>query len=224
MTPFIPKAILFDLDGTILDTARDLGNALNHVLTTKNLPLVSYEDYRNYASHGAMGLLKLGFQSHIDQYDVQHLRSEFLDFYNKNICVDTCVFEEVKRFLAILDEKSIPWGIVTNKPEKLTQVLLPHFEIFASCKVMVGGDTLSVAKPHPEPLLYAANTLAVAPQDIWYLGDALRDIQAANNANMLSIIANYGYIDDDENTDLWQSDFTVNHLDQLVPFLSADVE
>lgn len=217
--PFSPKAVLFDLDGTLLDTARDLGGALNRVLSEFDLPQLDYQTYRNTASHGALGLLKLGFKESISQHNLEDLRKRFLDHYDQHLYVDTCVFEQAASFLNALNERNIPWGIVTNKPESLTTALLPHFRVFDYSQVMVGGDTLSVAKPHPEPLLYAAKQLNIAPADIWYVGDAQRDIEAGNSANMLSIIARYGYIDSNENVAEWQADLIVDNLDELVHFL-----
>ena len=205
-----PEGILFDLDGTLLDTARDLGNALNHVLGKYALPLCTYEQYRPIASHGSLGLLNLGFGSRIANYDFEILRKEFLDFYNENLCVDTVPFEGVSALIESLDEREIPWGIVTNKPGWLTDALLPNFNDFRTCQVVVSGDTLSQRKPHPAPLLHAAETINVNAEKIWYVGDAERDIQAANAANMYSVIADYGYISSDECPDRWSADLRID--------------
>lgn len=219
MKPFTPQAVLFDLDGTLLDTARDLGGALNRVLADFGLPKLDYATFRNTASHGALGLLKLGFKEHIGQYDIADLRARFLNYYNQHLCVDTCIFEQALPFLGALNNRNIPWGVVTNKPEALTQALLPNFSDFNYCQIMVGGDTLPVAKPDPAPLLHAAQKLGVEPNNIWYVGDAQRDIDAANNAGMLSIIARYGYIEHDEDIGQWHANWVVDDLRELVKFL-----
>ncbi|WP_286235714.1 phosphoglycolate phosphatase [Thalassotalea sediminis] len=201
------KGVLFDLDGTLLDTANDLGAALNHVLAQHELPSIERSTYRPIASDGAQGLLNLGFGEKLSQFDFQALRQMFLGYYEANIARETCLYPEVKEMLQSLNEQSIPWGIVTNKPEYLTTMLLPNFSEFDHCKVMVGGDSLAERKPHPLPLQHAAKQLAVAPEDCLYVGDALRDIQAGNAANMTTVVAQWGYIKSQDNTKDWQADF-----------------
>lgn len=214
-----PDGILFDLDGTLLDTARDLGNALNHVLARYKLPLCDYEQYRPVASHGSMGLLNLGFGDLIKEYDFESLRSEFLDFYNANLCVDTLPFDGVDQLITTLDQKDLPWGIVTNKPGWLTDALLPNFNQFKNCKVVISGDTLAERKPHPAPLLHAAEAINVEASSVWYIGDAERDIQAANAANMISVIADYGYISDSDRPEEWKADLNIKTATCLISYL-----
>ncbi len=210
--------VLFDLDGTLLDTAPDLGNALNHVLDQYGHPLCAYEDYRVVASDGALGLLQLGFGERYAELDVEHARGLLLDFYLTNICVDTQPFDGVLDTLNWLNQHDIPWGIVTNKPEQLTLSLLQYFPIIAQCKSIIGGDTLSQRKPHPLPLLHCAEQLQlnVNTQRCLYVGDALRDIEAAQSAKMPSVIARYGYIKEQENIQNWRADYTINHISELL--------
>ena len=146
--------------------------------------------------------------------------AEFLQHYNNNLCVDTVLFPGIEQMLEQLRQNQLPWGIVTNKPEFLTQELLPHFSEFNDCAVVVCGDTLEQAKPHPAPLLYAAEKLGVAPESIWYVGDAQRDIQAAKAANMPSVLAEYGYIADTDDPDSWQADFAIQTPQQLLTCLT----
>lgn len=216
-----PDAILFDLDGTLLDTARDLGNALNFVLREHGLPEKHYSDYRPVASHGSQGLLELGFGDALDNYDVEILRTRLLDYYFEHICTDTVPFDGIEALIACMDARSLPWGIVTNKPGWLTNALVPEFKAFEHCGVTVSGDTLKTRKPHPEPLLHAAKHLGVAAQKVWYVGDAERDIQSANRAGMLSIVAEYGYIDGSEDPGEWHADLHVAHADDLLSLLQS---
>jgi 2-phosphoglycolate phosphatase len=213
-----PNAILFDLDGTLLDTARDLGNALNQILSGLERPTVAYEVYRNIASDGAKGMLELGFKEDLKEYDFATLRQQFLDYYENNICVDTAYFVGVEDLLLALNQKNIPWGIVTNKPEFLTLQLVTSFPLLQNCGVIISGDTLNKRKPHPLPLLHAEEKLALTSPNTWYIGDAERDIQAANSANMHSVIAQYGYISDIQQTKSWNADFSIHSPSELLDY------
>jgi phosphoglycolate phosphatase len=215
-----PKGVLFDLDGTLLDTADDLGSALNHVLMMNGLPPLPKAKYRNTASHGSKGLIELGFGQGLINFDFDELRTEFLRFYRDNICTHTSEYEGVDETLKKLDERNIPWGIVTNKPESLAVQLLKYFPRMNSCKVMIGGDTFKQRKPDPFPLIHAANVLDVAPEECLYIGDAQRDIEAANAANMVSILANYGYIEDTDNVQDWQSDMSIDRFQDFLPLFN----
>ena len=176
------KGVLFDLDGTLLDTANDLGEALNYVLAQHDMPLVAREKYRPIASDGAKGLLTLGFGDKLTQYDFEVLRESFLNYYDNNIAVHTCLYDGIDKLIGDLDNKDIPWGIVTNKPIGLTNKLLPHFPEFSQCKVVLGGDSLPERKPHPKPLLKACQELGINANECLYVGDAPRDIEAGNAA------------------------------------------
>ena len=205
------QGILFDLDGTLLDTANDLGEALNAVLTKYGLPKVAREAYRPVASDGAKGLIELGFGTSLKDYDYEQLRVEFLDYYENHIAEHTCLYPGVAALIEKLVESQIPWGIVTNKPIGLTNALLPNFPELSSAGAVLGGDSLAQRKPHPAPLLQAASEIKVTPNNCIYVGDAPRDIEAGNAANMYTIIAGWGYIP--EHTDLtqWQADTHCAH-------------
>jgi phosphoglycolate phosphatase len=213
-----PDAILFDLDGTLLDTAKDLGNALNEILSKLDRPTVAFETYRNIASDGAKGMLELGFGEDLKAFDFASLRQQFLDYYENNICVDTDYFDGVENLLLALNQNNIPWGIVTNKPEFLTLQLVASFPLLQNCAVIISGDTLSERKPHPLPLLHAEVKLDLASPNTWYIGDAERDIQAANAANMVSVIAQYGYIKDIQQTNEWNADLSIHKPNDLLAY------
>lgn len=213
------NAILFDLDGTLLDTARDLGNALNQILSTLGRPAVAHDTYRNIASDGAKGMLELGFGEDLKNFDLANLRQQFLDYYENNISVDTDYFNGIESLLLTLNEKNIPWGIVTNKPEFLTLQLVKSFPLLENCAVIISGDTLSKRKPHPLPLLHAEKKLRLASPNTWYIGDAERDIQAANAANMTSVIAQYGYISGKQQTNEWNADLCIQSPDDLLAYI-----
>lgn len=213
-------SVLFDLDGTLLDTANDLGAALNHVLAKYNKPAVAAEKYRPIASDGALGLLNLGFGKEISHYNYDELRQQFLDYYADNIAVHTCLYSGVASLLAKLEANNIPWGIVTNKPEGLTKKLLPHYKEFKHCAVMVAGDTLPQRKPDPAPILYACKQINVDHKHCFYVGDALRDIQAGNSAEMKTFVAQWGYILADETCQTWQADHIIASPTDLLNFIN----
>ena len=150
--------------------------------------------------------------------DFASLRQQFLDYYENNICVDTDYFVGVERLLLALNQNNVPWGIVTNKPEFLTLQLVTSFPLLQNCAVIISGDTLSERKPHPLPLLHAQEKLTLTCPDTWYIGDAERDIQAANSANMVSVIAQYGYISDIQQTNQWNADLCIHSPCDLLAY------
>lgn len=213
------KAVLFDLDGTLVDTADDLGAALNHVLHTRGLPAVEAAKYRPVASHGAKGLLELGFGSALHDFPFTTLRNELLHYYQHNLTVHSKLFGGADEFLPWLDQHGIPWGIVTNKPYKLAAAMLRKMTGMESCQILLGGDSLHQRKPSPVPLWVAAHKMGIAAADCWYIGDAERDIEAANRAGMTSIIADYGFIADTDEPDLWFADCRIQSLMTLIDAL-----
>lgn len=210
------KAVLFDLDGTLLDTANDLGAALNDVLSQYQLPNVAPEIFRPIASDGAKGLLTLGFGEQLANYDFETLRTQFLSYYESNIAHHTCLYSGVAELITYLDKHDIAWGIVTNKPEGLTLKLLPFFPEFKNCKVVVGGDSLTERKPHPLPLTHSLNIIKHQASDCLYVGDAPRDIEAGNAAGMPTVIAGWGYISDLSSCKKWKADFFVQQPKEII--------
>jgi phosphoglycolate phosphatase len=190
-----PKAILFDLDGTLADTAPDLANAVNQLRVSRGLPPLDYDRLRPVASAGARGLVGAAFGIVPGDDHYIALRDEFLKNYETDIAVDSRLFDGIPPLLAALEDEGIAWGIVTNKIEHLTSLLVPQIGLgHAAC--VVSGDTTPFAKPHPAPLLEACQRIGVAAERCWYVGDDLRDIQAGQAAGMTTIAAGWGYCGD----------------------------
>lgn len=211
--------VLFDLDGTLLDTAPDLGNALNHVLSHYGFPICSYDQFRIVASDGAKGLLQLGTGDQFEHINYDEARQQLLDYYFDNICVDTRPFEGVNETLIKLNNRSIPWGIVTNKPGWLTAKLLKQFPLMEKCGCVISGDTYEHNKPHPLPLTEAAKKIDTQPSKILYVGDAQRDIDAAHAAKMHSVAALYGYIRSEQEGKSWGAHFHIHSAKDLLALI-----
>lgn len=191
-----PAAVLFDLDGTLIDSAVDLAAAANLMRNHRqkvNLPL---ERYRPMAGSGAAGMLRVAFDMDADHPDYAAMRSEYLDTYERLLDAPCGTFDGIATVLQYLADKQMPWGIVTNKHERFAHKLLPNIPTIAGYKTLVCGDTAAHSKPHPLPLLMAAEQLGVEPQQCWYLGDDIRDMQAAKAAGMTAIVAGWGYLGD----------------------------
>jgi 2-phosphoglycolate phosphatase len=187
-----PRAILFDLDGTLADTAPDLAGAMNRLRIARGLAPTPYEQLRPVASAGARGLIGAAFGLKPGDDSYEELRVEFLDNYAAALAVESRLFDGVPALLQGLLKRGVSWGIVTNKAARFTELLVPQIGLQeAGC--IVSGDTTPHSKPHPEPLLEAARRLALAPQECWYVGDDLRDIQAGRAAGMTTIAAAWGY-------------------------------
>ena len=218
---FTPSAILFDLDGTLADTAPDLAAALNYVREQESLLALPYETIRHVASDGARGLLQLGFDVEHTSPRFKTLREKLLAYYSEHVADQTMLFPHMDTMLQWLEEQHIPWGIVTNKPSKFTEALLKKLQLFTRTACIVSGDTLNQRKPHPAPLVHAAALLQCKPEQCCYVGDAERDIQAAKAANMYSIAALYGYIHQEVNPYLWHANAYTNTPYELLSFLKS---
>lgn len=214
-----PAAVLFDLDGTLVDTADDLGAALNAVMVQHGRPTVAASDYRPVASHGARGLLQLGFGKDFSSCDFTSARNALLEHYEQHIAEFSRPFAHVMPLLTALEQRQIPWAVVTNKPWRLAAKLMRALPELTRCQFMLGGDSLSVRKPDPAPLWLTCHQLRVPANQCWYIGDAERDIEAANRAGMVSILANYGYLAESDEPHLWQADYAIDSLEQLIPYL-----
>ena len=197
------RAVLFDLDGTLIDSAPDLGATVNRMRALRGMNELDDSVLRPHASHGARGLVGAGFGVAPDHADFPSLREEFLASYAKALCERTVLFPGVDALLDALDASSLAWGIVTNKATALTLPLLEALALRHRPRCIVCGDTTSRTKPHPEPLLAAAGLIGIAPSDCVYVGDAERDIEAGNAAGMATLVARYGYIRDDETPESW---------------------
>jgi len=214
----IHSALLLDLDGTLLDTAPDMGGALNRLRGESGLAPLPAAVIRPVVSHGAMRLVKLGFpQAEGDEFE--RLRLRFLELYSQFLAVDTQLFPGIEAVLAELEERAIPWGVVTNKPGWLTDPLMAALGLDRRAACVVSGDTVAERKPHPLPLLHAAERIGLAPSDCLYVGDAERDIQAGRAAGMTTVVAAYGYIASDDEPERWDPTGIVEHPLELLDWI-----
>ena len=209
------KGVFFDLDGTLADTAPDLVAAANLLRVARGLSPLPYEVLRPTASAGARGLIQGAFG-----YDNQHpqfeeLRDEFLANYEKNICVHSKLFDGMDDLLLDLEKSLIVWGIVTNKIEHFTHTLLKIMGLHQRSTAIVGGDTTPYSKPHPAPILKAAEICNINPSECLYVGDDLRDIEAGRAAGMKTVAAAYGYCGCDEPVNAWGADYIIHHPSEL---------
>lgn len=213
------KAVLFDLDGTLADTARDLGAALNRLLAEEGLPPQPYEAVRPIASHGARGLVSLGFGIDKSHPRFEEYRLRFLDHYEHSFADKTVLFDDINPLIDALQDRKLQWGIITNKPMRFTDRLVPALPFASAPAVVVSGDTVGVAKPDPAPMLHAAKQLGVAPEECLYVGDAERDMQAGRAVGMKTVLVNWGYIADDDDTASWPADIAIDQPLQLLQHL-----
>jgi N-acetyl-D-muramate 6-phosphate phosphatase len=189
------RGVLFDLDGTLLDTAPDMAAALNRLRVAEGLDALPFGQIRPLVSHGAPRLLKFAFADPgPERYAL--LRQRFLEDYRKALAVETRLFAGFEAVLSEIERAGLRWGIVTNKPGWLAEPLLSEVGLAARCACLVAGDTLAERKPHPLPLLHAAQLLGLEPEHCVYVGDAERDVQAARNAGMIPLVAGFGYLGD----------------------------
>jgi phosphoglycolate phosphatase len=214
------SAVLFDLDGTLLDTAPDMAPALNQLRSEQDLPALPYEQVRAEVSNGSSGLLRLAFPA-VQGAPLEDLRTRLLDLYRARIAESTRPFPGFDLVLPALSSRGLRWGVVTNKPAFLTEPLLAALGLAQQAAVVVSGDTMPNRKPHPEPLLHAAQVLAVAPTACVYVGDAQRDIQSAQAAGMSSLVARYGYLGPGDDPLAWAPDACIDTPTGLLHWLDA---
>jgi phosphoglycolate phosphatase len=214
----VPRAVLFDLDGTLADTAPDLAHAVNKMRLDRGMDATPYELLRPMASAGARGLIGVAFGIQPGDAEFEAMRIEFLANYEAQIADQTVLFEDIVALLAKIASNHQQWGIVTNKPLRYTDALLPLIGLaHAACSI--SGDTTPHAKPHPEPLFEAARRLQLAPEQCWYVGDDLRDIQAGKAAGMPTIAAGWGYCGITEPAN-WNADFVAGNPREIIELLS----
>jgi len=200
------KGFLFDLDGTLLDTAPDLLAALNQLLSKNGKQALQMNDVRSIISDGSAGLIKVGLGIDKDSKIFDSAKTQFLAYYQHNLTKETTVFEGMEEILREIESSGRPWGIVTNKPSRFTIPILKHFGWHRRAKCIVCGDSLERTKPSPAPLLEGANRMNLAPDDCVYVGDALSDVEAAKAARMYVITAGYGYVPKEDFKKSWVSD------------------
>lgn len=213
------KAVLFDLDGTLVDTAPDLGHALNLQRARHGLPPLDDAIIRPQASHGARGLLGVGFDLHPDDPHFAYMREEFLQLYADNICRYSHPFPGILDLLAELEARQLKWGVVTNKPARFTEPLMSILDLAERASCIVSGDTCPQPKPHPAPMLAAAELCGATPAQCLYLGDAERDIEAARAAGMPALVAAWGYIDATDQPQTWGAHAEIHHPADTLDYL-----
>ena len=213
------KTVLFDLDGTLADTAPDLAGALNHVLKSHDCEPLPYKKIRPFVSHGGVALTTLGFGKEHPDFD--NLYKELLEHYQANIANETVLFEGMNELLLELEENNINWGVVTNKPAWLTEPLMKALNLDSRAVTIVSGDTLDERKPHPAPILYACQQAGSEAAECIYIGDAERDIEAGNRAGMPSVIALFGYIAESDEPDSWGAHASINHPKEILTIINT---
>lgn len=215
------RTVLFDLDGTLLDTAPDLGGALNRLLHERGRPALPLERIRPYVSGGARRLVQLGFGVTDDAPEFPVLRRRFLELYHENLAAGTRLFPGMDRVLQRLESRDRPWGIVTNKPGWLTTPLLAALGLDLRAACVVSGDTTGRSKPHPQPVLYACERLGVAPGQCLLVGDDRRDVEAGRAAGTMTVAALFGYIPTEEDPADWGADGGVRAPVELLDWIPA---
>lgn len=212
-------AVFFDLDGTLADTAPDLGGALNRLLLEEGRPALAMTTLRPYVSAGTRGMLHIGFGLAPADPAYAELQRRFLALYEASLCVATSLFDGMAPLLEALENQGIAWGIVTNKPERFTLPLAALLGLAGRAAAIVSGDSTPTPKPSPAPLLLACATAGVAPGQALYVGDDLRDVQAARAAGMRSVAALWGYLGDGLPVADWGADEIIEHPGDLLDLL-----
>ena len=213
------KALLLDLDGTLVDTAPDMVGALNRVLDKHGQAKVDYQQAHKLVSNGGRALIEFGFGSAIKNYDADALLQEFLDDYKEHVCEQSILYDGMSEVLEFCESNSLKWGVITNKPIDLAKGVLEGLGLLKRCAILLGGDSLPVKKPDPVPMLHACMVMHLAPSQCVYVGDHERDIQAGNAAGMDSAVALWGYIDDKQTPEQWQAKALVEAPQGLISLM-----
>jgi len=212
------KAVLFDLDGTLADTAPDLAYALNCMRAKRNLPALPVAATRAYTSMGARGLLGVGLDVTPTHPDYDAMREEFLEIYAANLCRDSCLFPGMMELLDALEQRGLLWGVVTNKAERFALPLLELLGVHKRAACVIGGDTTGKTKPDPAPLFAATDRIGIAPRDCIYVGDDRRDVQAGQAAGMKTIVVKFGYLHGND-PETWAADAMIDTPQELLQHL-----
>lgn len=219
MNPQHLKTVLFDLDGTLADTAPDLADALNTVLSNNGKAPLSFKQIRPVVSHGGIALVRLGFGIEPEHPDFESLRQQLLEIYANGIANKTQLFAGMAELLSSIETAGMNWGVVTNKPTWLTVPLLDALKLTHRASSVVSGDTLAERKPHPSPLLYACEQAGSQSMECVYVGDAERDIVAGHRAGMKTVVALFGYIGQDDRPETWGADALLESPQQIKEWL-----
>lgn len=217
------EAVLFDLDGTLADTAPDMALTVNTMLARRGKERVPVAKVRAHVSQGARGMIVAAFGIGTDHPDYPAMREEFLEIYAGNLCIDTALFPGMAELLDDLEARAIGWGVVTNKFERFARPLIEALGLGTRAAVVIGGDTCARAKPFPDSLLHAAATMGVDPARTLYVGDDERDVRAARAAGMPVVVAGYGYLGDGPPPSLWGADAVVDSCPALHDWIVAAI-
>ena len=215
----VRPVLLFDLDGTLVDSAPDLAGAANDLRAAHGLPALPYEALRPMVGAGARGMVGIAFGVPPGDARFEGLKDAFLTRYAKRLLHSTRVFDAMQPVLDALDVAGLPWGIVTNKAMRFTAPLVDGLGLAQRARVVIAGDTTAHAKPHPEPLLEAARRIGVAPKACAYIGDDHRDVQAGRAAGMATLAAAWGYLGQGEPVHAWGADHVLSSPGQLLQWL-----
>jgi phosphoglycolate phosphatase len=210
------RTVLFDLDGTLIDTAPDMVAALDKLCTEQNHPVLPFAQVRPYVSNGSAALVNLAFGDDIDNARLEFLKQRYLELYAQNIAQESKLFAGTETVLKHLENNNLNWGVVTNKPGFLTLPLMKKLKLDQRAACIVSGDSTQNRKPHPEPMHYACKLTGSNDDECIYIGDARRDIEAGNNAGMKTLIANYGYIGDWEDVADWGADAQIDKPEDIL--------
>lgn len=212
--------VLFDLDGTLLDTAPDLVFALNLIRQEQQLSPLPLQLIRPIANLGSRAMIKAAFDIREDDPVFSKLRDQFLGYYEQNIANSTQFFPNIDKVLTHLDDHDIPWGIVTNKPSRHTRLLLDALNLDKRAACIIAGDTLPYAKPHPEPILHACRLLKESPANCIFVGDAATDVTASKAAGSRALVALYGYLQANDDPYSWQADGYIHDPSEIIEWLA----
>jgi phosphoglycolate phosphatase len=217
----MPDAVLFDLDGTLADSAPDLGAALNALLVEEGGEPLPFGRLRPHVSQGVRGLLRAGFALEPGAPEYDRLSARFLALYEDRLCRETRLFSGVTEVLAALESAGVAWGIVTNKRRRFTDPLVAQLALYPRTTCVVSGDTTAAAKPSPIPVLHACAHLGCAPARTVYVGDDIRDIQAGQAAGCMTVAAAWGYLGDSGPVTSWNADAIIAHPEELLGVLAG---
>lgn len=214
------QAVLFDLDGTLIDSAPDLGAAVDKMRTDRGLSSYPLDRYRPMAGAGARGMLEIAFDIAPGHHDFDFLREEFFKNYENCLIERTMVFDGIPEVIAHILHSGLKWGVVTNKAERFAIPITQGMPLFATASVVIGGDSTPYAKPHPAPMFEAARRAGVEPARCLYVGDDLRDILAGKAAGMPTVAASYGYLGIVSEVAEWGAQAQIRHPTDLLALLS----
>ncbi|NOQ13568.1 MAG: phosphoglycolate phosphatase [Methyloprofundus sp.] len=214
------SCVLFDLDGTLLNTAPDLTTALNKALTHFNFPEVSVNAITPYISYGAAVMIDTALEEEVSAAIKADILEWLLNYYENHIADATELYTGMPELLETLEDKGIPWGVVTNKRERMTQPLMQALDLTKRSACIICGDTTAHSKPHPEPMLTACRQIQVSPESCLYIGDAQHDISAGKAANMQTLAATWGYLKPDDKPQDWGADALIDHPDEILDWIT----